>query len=232
MQPTQIKINKEPNGQKEPSRPLKNILNLNDSPTKARTANSGKKYLWLLLALVAVEGAAIAWLYFLKPASPYLKLLPPETIFSAYFNQTALIDLLKTQKDANAAWPPLVWSDNALKEFLSQAKIDQPAQILPLFSDPMALAILSKSSGAGSDWLLLASLKAPSDTFSQARDKAEQSLKQNFNLVNESYRQVEISQVQPLKKIQNSFFYAQTDGYFIATNNNDLLKSTLDKIIK
>lgn len=231
MQPTPIKINK-PSGGNEPAKPAKHVLNLNGSPTKPPTNIRLKKYFWLLLILIIAEGAVIAWLYLLKPVSPYQKLLPPNAVASSYFDQIALVSLLKSQKTASPDWSPLAWGENALKDFLSQAKLDQPEQLLALFSDQMALAILPPASDASPTWLILASIKAPADTFLQARDKTEQALKQNFNLASEPYRQIKISQVQSLKENANSFFYAQVNDYFVLTNNESLIKETIYKIIK
>lgn len=232
MQPTQIKINKNANSQPEQAKPLKNILNLNGLLNRPPSNNRWKKYLWLLLVLVIIEGGAIAWLYFLKPVSPYFKFLPQDTAVSSYFNQTSLLTLIKSHKSAQPDWPPLAWSANALKDFFSSAKIDQPEQLLTAFSDQMALAILPQNSKASAAWLILSSIKAPSDIFSQTRDKTEERLKQNFNLINESYRQIKISQVQSLNKDKQSLFYAVANGYFILTNDLSLAKSTIDKIIK
>lgn len=232
MQPTPIKINKPAVSGTEDAKPARNVLNLtNGLPTKPK-ANGLKRYLWFLLILAAVEGAGLIWLYLLKPTSPYQKLLPQETVVSSYFNQTTLINLIKSQRAADASWPPLAWGESALKGFLTQAKINQPEQVLSLFTDQMALAILPEETEIKPTWLLLASVKAPGDTFSQSRDKIEQVLKQNFNVTGESYRQVKISQIQPLSQDKNNFFYAETDGYFILTNNETIIKKTIDKIIK
>ena len=232
MQPTPIKINKpSANGNDEPARPAKNILNLNSSPARPSSNNRLKKYLWLLLVLVIAEGAAIAWLYFLKPVSPYQKLLPPDAIASSYFNQVSLVNLIKSQKATNPAWPLLAWGDEALKSFLSQAKIEKPEQILALFSDPTALVILPQETKTKPTWLVLASIKASVDVFSRSRDQAEQSLKQNFNLASELYRQIKVSQIQPLSQDKNSLFYARVNDYFVLTNNKSLIKETIDKIV-
>ena len=81
-------------------------------------------------------------------------------------------------------------------------------------------------------WLILATIKVPDKVFQQARETAEQSLKQNYNLVNESYRQVAITQVKPLDQKQGSIFYGQARGYFILANNSNVIKETVDKIIR
>ena len=221
MQPTPIKINKSPNDQNEPP---KNILNLNVSPAKPLPKNHLKKYLWPLLILVVVQSLTIAWLYLLKPISPYFKLLPRNTIVSSYFNQNRLIELLKNDP---ANWPPITWGSGELKTWLAKTKIEQPQQILKLFDDQMALTI-----NPSATWLILATIKVPDKVFQQARETAEQSLKQNYNLVNESYRQVAITQVKPLDQKQGSIFYGQARGYFILANNSNVIKETVDKIIR
>ncbi|MBU2265147.1 hypothetical protein KJ784_03120 [Patescibacteria group bacterium] len=232
MQSTQIKINKSSANSNEGAKPAKNFVNLTNPPAKPPVHSRLKKYLWLLLILVLAEGATIAWLYFLKPVSPYQKLLPPNAIASSYFNQSTLIAFLKSQKNDNPDWPWLTWGKEALNEFRSQTKIDQPEQTLALLADQMALAILPQTTGANPTWLILATIKASSDEFLSSRDQTEQALKQNFNLTSEIYRQIKISQVQSLKKDKLSLFYAQVNNYFILTNNESLLKETIEKIIK
>ncbi len=228
MQPISVKINKSPAGQNEP---LKNVLNLNSSLTKPQQSNRTKKYLWLLLVLATLEGAAIVWLYLAKPISPYFKIIPRDLIASSYFNQSSLLELLKSLKNDQTSWPPLNWADNALPELINKTRIEQPEQLLRLFEDQMALAVLPQKTKQSATWLGLAFVKAPADVFSQTRDKAEQALKQNYNLINESYRQIKISQVKPLEQDKNSLFYAQIKGYFILANNAEVIKTTIDKII-
>ncbi len=228
MQPTPIKINKPSASGSEPTKPAKSVLNLNGSPARPRQNSQVKKYFWLLLALIMLESAAIIWLYLAKPISPYFKILPRDLVFSSYFNQSSLLGLLKANQ---TSWPPLNWGAGALQDSFKKAQIEQPEQILKLFKDQMALAILLQTTDETPIWLALASIKAPADVFSQARDKAEQSLKQNYNLISESYRQIKISQIKPLEQSKNGLFYAQANGYFILTNNSALIKTTIDKII-
>jgi len=220
MQPTPIKINKSPNGQSEPT---KNILNLNGSTSKLLSNNKIKKYLWFLLAIVLIEAGGLVWLYLAKPVSPYFKLLPPNIVASSYFDQAALLGLLKN----NTSQPPIALGNSELKSWLAKTKIEQPDQILRLFGSQMVLAIKENST-----WLILAEIKVPTDAFKQARDRTEQSLKQNYNLISESYRQITITQVKPLNRKEESLFYAEARGYFILTNDSDLIKATMDKIIK
>ena len=82
----------------------KNVLNLTNGSSVKMQSNGLKKYLWLLLILVIAESGVIAWLYLLKPVSPYQKLLPPNAVASAYFNQNTLLNLIKSQRSASAAW--------------------------------------------------------------------------------------------------------------------------------
>jgi len=232
MQPTPIKINKSSANGQEPTKLTKNILNLNSSPAKPQKNNPLKKYLWLLLALILIASAAIVWLSLAKPISPYFKIIPREAIISSYFSQSSLLELLKSAKNNQAIWPPDNWKNNALQKIINKTRIEQPEQLLSLFEDQMALAVLPQKTGADPTWLMLASAKAPPDTFAQARDKTEQSLKQNYNLISESYRQIKISQVKPLEQDKNSLFYAQANNFFILTNDETLIKETIDRIIK
>lgn len=232
MQPTPVKINKSSANGSESAKTARNTINLTDGPLAKTPTNGLKKYLWLLLILVAAQAAAIAWLYLLKPISPYQKLLPPNAVATAYFNQNTLLNLTKSQLSADSAWPPLAWGEAALKNFLSQNKIEGPEQILALFADQMALAILPQTGQNNPPWLILSLIKVPGDQFSRSRDQIEQALKQNYNLTSEPYRQIKISQVQPLKDNKLSLLYAEANGYFILANSKELIKTILDRIIK
>jgi len=232
MQPTQIKINRTPANDNGSAKPARHVLNLNNAPVKRPGGGGIKKVAWLLLAIALLEGAAIAWLYLQKPVSPYQKLVPSNAVASTYFDQQTLLNLIKTQRSVDPVWPLLDWGESALKGFMAQAKINQPEQLLAAFDDQMALAILPQVTGTKPTWLILASVKAPDNAFSQVRDQIEQNLKQNFNLISALYRQINISQIQPLSQGKSSLFYAQASGYFILTNNESLIKETIDRIIK
>ena len=179
--------------------------------------------MWLLLAFALIEAGGLVWLYLAKPISPYFKLIPPSAVVSSYFDQTSLIEILKS----NASWPPITRGSGELKSWLARTKLDRPEQILKLFNDQMALAI-----DRNSTWLILATVKVSSDVFQQAQDTAEQSLKQNYNLISDSYRQIAITQVKPLNQEEGRLFYAKVQGYFILANDSALIKTTIDKIIK
>ncbi|MDD2753252.1 MAG: DUF3352 domain-containing protein [Candidatus Portnoybacteria bacterium] len=225
MQPTQIKINKAPNDRNGET---KNILNLNDSPAKPRPSQETKKYLWIFIALIILEGAAIIWLSLANPVSPYFKLLPQNLVASSYFNQSSLLALLK---NGGGGWPLLDQGNGALRSLLNKINIEQPERLSELFEDRMALAVLPQDTDKNPTWLILAAIKASPDIFSQTQNAAEQALKQNYDLTVEPYRQIKIVRVKPLNQNQNSIFYAQTKNYFILSDNNETLKEALDKII-
>lgn len=223
MESTPIKINKSANGQ---GGEAKNVLNLNNSAAAPRPSRETKKYLWVFIALILIEGAAIIWLSLIKPVSPYFKILPQNLIASSYFNQSSLLALLN-----NNDRPLLSRGSGALRSLLDKIKIDRPEQLSELFEDQTALAVLPQNADQTPAWLMLATIKAPADAFSQAQDKAEQALKQSYDLTDEPYRQIKVTRVKPLDQSPDSIFYARTKNYFILSNNSAALKETLDKII-
>lgn len=219
-----VKINR-PAGRQEPPA---NLLNLTDSPVKTGPKKRGRKFIWLLLFLLLAEGAAIAWLYLAKPVSPYSKFFPEKNAAVVYFNQEELLELTGALQNKNSLWLQL---KNNFQNAIAQTRLDQPKQLLELFDSQMALALLAAPSGQSADWLMLASLKTPLDIFSRAREETENSLKQNFNIIHEAYRQIDITQIKPLEQGEDSFFYAQTGGYLFIADNDLVLKTALDKAI-
>lgn len=228
MQSTPIKINKPAPGQNGEA---KNILNLSNPPAKPQPSRQTKKYLWLFIALILLEGAAIIWLYLAKPISPYFKIFPKNLVASSYFNQSSLIELLKDSRSGDVSWPALDRGESALRGALNKIEIKEPGQLLEIFEDQAALAVLEEKTGQNPTWLAAATIRVSPDIFLQAQKKAEQTLKQNYNLADDSYRQIKITRIRPLNQTQDNLFYARTKNYFILSNSGEAVKEALDKII-
>ena len=86
MLPINIKINRPKANELNPESP--NVLNLNSQLNSKPLKNPLKKYIWLLLVLLATEALVIAAIYFKQPSSPYLKLFPNGLIATSYFNHS------------------------------------------------------------------------------------------------------------------------------------------------
>jgi len=229
MLPINIKINRPKANELNPESP--NVLNLNSQLNSKPLKNPLKKYIWLLLVLLATEALVIAAIYFKQPSSPYLKLFPNGLIATSYFNHSQISNLFKTLKEQGYNLSLFNWTENEFKNLLAKAKIESPAIILSLFQNQVALVLLP-ASGQHLNWMIFASTKVNGDQFNEAKDKIERAIKQNFNIINENYRQIQITKIQNLDQGPNSLYYAKVNNYFIATNDLDHLKEAIDSAIK
>jgi len=226
MLPINIKINKSKDSQPGAESPSSNVLNLNNQPSNP-LKNPLKKYLYLLIVLLAIEALAIAALYFKQPDSPYLKLFPKNLMAISYFNHPQISNLFKSLNNQEGGLSVFNWTEKEFRDLLGKAKIESPETILSLFQDQAALILLSGDKQP-SGWMIFASIKVNSNQFNEAKDKAERTIKQNFNITDEDYRQIKITKIQNLDQNPNSLYYAKVNDYFIATNNLSRLKESID----
>jgi hypothetical protein len=145
MEPIFVKIKKST----KPVLPPPNAINLNEFGEKNKKVQPFPKYLWLFLALLIIETTILIALFVIKPFSPYLKLFPKNLIAASYFKQSSLTELVKSLKNQNYAWPPFVWSNEALKGLAEKVKFE-PAEKLPaIFDDSMVFLLLPASPVGG-----------------------------------------------------------------------------------
>ncbi|MCX6741449.1 MAG: hypothetical protein NTY61_03575 [Candidatus Parcubacteria bacterium] len=229
MLPINIKINRPKTNEANPESP--NILDLNNQLNNSQPKNPLKKYIWLLLVLLAGEALLITAVYFKQPISPYLKFFPNGIIATSYFNHSQISDLFKSLKGQGYDLSIFNWTENEFKTLLEKTKIESTDTILSLFQDQTALVLLP-ASGRHLNWMIFASVKVNSDQFNETKNKTERAIKQNFNITNESYRQIQITRIQNLDQGSNSLYYAKVNNYFVATNNLDRLKESIDLVVK
>lgn len=229
MLPINIKINRPKANEPNPESP--NVLDLNNQKDNAASKNPLKKYIWLMLVLLLSEALVIAAIYYKQPNSPYLKLFPNNLIATSYFNHSQISNLLKSLKNQGYNLSFFNWTENEFKDLLAKAKIDSLDTILSIFQDQAAFVLLPGASQSPS-WIIFTSVKINNDQFAEAKDKIERAIKQNFNITDENYRQIQITKVQNLDQGPNSLYYAKVNNYFIAANNLDRLKESIDLAIK
>ncbi len=228
MLPINIKINRPKANEPNPESP--NVLDLNNQPNKP-PKNPLKKYIWLLLILLASETLIIAAIYFKQPSSPYLKLFPSNLIATSYFYHSQISSLFKSLKEQGYNLSLFNWTENEFKSLLAKAKIESADAILSLFQDQAALVLLP-ASGQHLNWMIFASVKVGGDQFNETKNKTERAIKQNFNIIDENYRQIQITKIRNLDQGPNSLYYAKVNDYFMATNDLDRLKEAIDLAIK
>jgi hypothetical protein len=217
MLPINIKIKKSPKGHSDSP----NVLNLNEQPGK-KPKNTLKKYVWLLAAIILAESLTIAFFYYKQPDSPYFKLVPKNIIAVSYFDQTELSSLLKSIDNL----PTVQLAEEEIKNVLNKAKIEFGAEVLKVFKDQMAFIVLPNN-GKILSWMILAQNKESQEQINLIKERTEKQLKQNYNLTNEDYRQIQITKIQNLEQGSNNLYYASVKNYFILTNNFDSLKESI-----
>lgn len=225
--PIQIKTK-----QSDDSRTMRsNNIDLNNKESHSKKTGKGF-FFWLLLVIVMVEAGAITFLYFINTTPPFYSLLPSNPTITAYFNQSSLNSLLQTLKNSQTTvWLPFASANQSLSAFLAKNNINA-AEISSILEDRMSLALLTPSTGDKPIWLFFATVKNSPDEVASIIKKAERDLKQNFNLVSDTYRQIDIEEIKPLDQNQNSIFFAQPNNLFLLSNDSQTLKDTIDKALK
>jgi len=229
MLPISIKINRPKANEPNPESP--NVLDLNGQTNNKPAKNPLKKYIWLLLFLLTAEALVIAAIYFKQPSSPYLKLFPSGLIATSYFNHSQISSLFKSLKEQGYNLSLFNWTESGFKDLLAKAKIESPDIILSLFQDQAALVLLP-ANGQRLSWMIFTSVKVSSDQFNETKSKTERAIKQNFNVTDENYRQIQITKIQNLDQSPGSLYYAKVNDYFMAANDLDRLKNSIDSAIK
>lgn len=228
MPPINIKIKKDSLTNAEPSA---NVLNLNRQPPQNPGKNRLKKYLWLSLFLLAAETLFIAAIYLKQSVASYAKIIPRRYSTIAYFSQSQIADLTRSAENRYSS-PVMEWLKNRYKNLLDKTGIDSANDLLNLFNDSMAIALLPADNDQYVNWLFLASVKTDSQKFNEIKEKTERAIKQNFNITAENYRQISITKIQNLNQGPQIIHYAQVKNYFIAANSFGALKETIDSTIK
>lgn len=240
MEPIPLKI-KKGNNQANPE--SKNILNLSQTPENALALKGPlvkrlKKLIrrrWLILLLIFALASQTVWLtlvVFTQPTLPHLKVIPPTSPTIIYLNQASLRPLLADLQTSQYAWPPFQWFSNLFQQFTTNNNLTSESRLLPaFFKDPLTLVLLPTDSIAP-HWLLLADLDFSPDNFALALKQGEEKLKQNYDLVFESYRQIKITQIKPLNQDSHRIFYASVGKTFLLANNLTSLKKTIDQLLQ
>ncbi|MFH1460842.1 MAG: hypothetical protein ABIF84_00230 [Patescibacteria group bacterium] len=181
--------------------------------------------------MITTEALIITAIYFKQPSSPYLKLFPSGLIATSYFNHSQISSLFKSLKEQGYNLSLFNWTESEVKDLLAKAKIESAETILSLFQDQAALVLLP-ASGQHLNWMVFASIKVSGDQFNEAKSKTERAVKQNFNITNENYRQIQITKIQNLDQGPTSLYYTKVNDYFMVTNDLDYLKEAIDLAIK
>ena len=212
---------------------VKNVLNLTPSPENAQKPVIARYLRWLFWALIAAaigEGVALICFFIVKPPLPFDNLMPPKTALVAYFDQTALKEIVVALSKNQYSWPPFNWAQETTKKFLAKNQLSSLDAISGLFDNKMALAILPKV-GPRPAWLIFTTRQASRNDFDALLKQTTQQLKQNFDLADEDYRQTTITKVKELNQSQANLFYVQVQNYFLISSDLNALKETIDRAI-
>lgn len=223
-----VKIN---NSSGRNPRQTENALNLASGKTAGTPKKQRRFYVWFLLLLILLEAGIIIYAFFSRPTLPYKNLIPDNAAATIYFNQTSAAGLIKSLKDAQFVWPAFDDAQKSLSAFYSRAGLNLN-ELLMAFENQIAVVLLPETEGNLPRWLVLAAAKTDRAGLETKIQNAENVLKQNFNLSSEVYRQIEIIEIKPLEQNRTTLYFAQVKNYFFLTNNQDLLKDTIDKAVR
>jgi hypothetical protein len=159
----------------------------------------------------------------LKESLNKIKIESPEQLFDVFEDQAVFL-LLPASSTPKLVSSPI---QSVLPENASTT--DNQTQLI---SKPASTGQSEIIQPPSLNWLVMATLKANDDKFNKFREQAEKALKQNYNLIFETYRQIKITQIKPLNQKPEGLYFAEIKNYFILTNRQETLKETIDKAIR
>ncbi len=202
------------------------------APAPPKRSRMVKSWVWWLLAAILAEALTLGYFLVWPPdCSPYENLLPQEVAGVFYFKHPALTSLAENLTTQNYAWPPLVWAHEKAVSLLSKAPPGLAEQIAEYFQDDAVMVILP-GDAVPPNWLVLARQRVGEGKITAALTELKNDLKQDFNILEETYRYLTIIQIKPLNQENDGYFLVLAQQYFLLSNQRDLIKSTLDKIIE
>ena len=142
-----------------------------------------------------------------------------------------MIGLLEDLQVKNFSWAPFVLTKEKIVSFLTNNLPDLNKQFNKIFQNEAALALLPKTDNNLPVWLFIAQRKISGKEMEQILNGVEKNLKQNFYVLDETYRYLTILKIKPLNQPGPIFFLTSAGEYLLLSNQETLLKNTLDKII-
>jgi len=188
--------------------------------------------IWLLSAMLIITAAWLAYLLLTGKTSPFANLIPDNSTAIIYFKSNNLPDDFKSLKDKNYGWPPFIWTVDSIKNLAENNNLAWLNEnFKQIFNDEMALAVL-ETNNIPPQWLLLSGLKISQNETNAYLEQLEKTLKLKYNLISDLYRQNKIVRIKHLNQNPNDIYYANLKNYLLITNDPDLIKKTIDKIME
>jgi len=121
---------------------------------------------------------------------------------------------------------------NKLAGYFSQADLDFK-DINSFFKEQIAFILMPDNSKDLFPFLLILENKEKLSEFNQVLDRIELELKHDYNVSFKTYRQSEITILEPLSSslATNSYVYAQVGNYLIISNSYQSLVLMVDLVI-
>lgn len=185
---------------------------------------------WIFILCLAFLSETLFLIYKVyQPSSLFDSLIPPNAISVSYFDPASSLETLNSLKQAGAAWPPLDWATNAQEQLKNRDQVEL-AQIPALFKNKAVLVWLPTDPDRNNRprWLLIGQIKNE-EGLREAVNKAKTGLKQDYNLLSEDYRQIEITRIKPLSSEQGGVYFSQLKDYFCLASGADLIKKIIDQ---
>ncbi len=188
-------------------------------------------FFWLLLVFALIEASAIVYLFLTNITPPFYSLIPQDSVSTIYFSQSSLSSLTKSLKNSGFGWAPFNLAEQNVSDFFTKNNLNIN-EVKSMLEDKMAFILLSSNQQNRPQWLFLANLKKSLPEAATIIEKTKKNLKQNFNLVSEMYRQIEIIEIKDLNKNSNGIYFAQPNNLLILSSDITALKNTIDRSIK
>ena len=142
--------------------------------------------------------------------------------------------------DQNAFYKQVSFSNNGqilaqLNSYLSQNNLDLEKDIQPLFENKAAFILLSFDSETTFPFAAILKKKKLPGGLDNILESLKPTLKKNWNIFPQIYRQVEVEVLRPVinfsSNLPDLYVFAQTRDYFIISNSEEAMKKIIDSIM-
>lgn len=195
----------------------------------AKNRKIWKKICWLIFLFFLIETVYLGFTFWKKSAS-LEKLLPQNAALTVSLNQTEVKSLISNLQAKNYLWPALGEAAKNINQFLKENNLDL-ARAPEIFGNQITLSLLANAPDSF-EWLTLTTIRISPGELERDLTSVQKNLKNNFNIVSESYRQTEIVQIKNLINSSRNIFYSQIKNYFLAGSSQEIIEKTIDQVLK
>lgn len=187
--------------------------------------------IFLIMVILVLSGS---WYVFYFKKSSLIDLVPEQAVIYSLINQQAFYEhgsnLTQFLKQRNVYNKLAI---DKISSYLNQANLSFEQDFGPLFEKEIAFVLMPANSETILPFLLIFEGKKPLRELKQTLDKIELEARNDYNLSFQTYRNNEITILEPLSSslVSGSYVYAQIKNYFVISNSKQVLSIIIDLVI-